>query len=146
MTLFEGRSIIVTGAASGIGRAIAEYLALQGAMVGIFDLNGEGAKNAAREIGDLGGKALGYHLDITNYQSASDTVEAFQNEAGPLYGLVNNAGWDEAKNFIDTEPDFWRKVIDINLYGPMNMTHVACRRMAEHGQGRTKMVRIILLS
>ena len=136
MTLFEGRSIIVTGAASGIGRAIAEYLALQGAMVGIFDLNGEGAKNAAREIGDLGGKALGYHLDITNYQSASDTVEAFQNEAGPLYGLVNNAGWDEAKNFIDTEPDFWRKVIDINLYGPMNMTHVACRRMAEHGQGR----------
>jgi len=136
MTVFQGHAIIVTGAASGIGRAIAEHLALQGAVVGIFDLNGEGAAQAAREIGISGGKALAYQLDITNYQAARDAVEVFQKAEGPLYGLVNNAGWDEAKNFIDTEPDFWRKVIDVNLYGPMNMTHVACRQMAPHGQGR----------
>ena len=54
----------------------------------------------------------------------------------PVFGLVNNAGWDEAKPFIQTELDLWKKVIDINLYGPLNLTHIVGRRMAERGAGR----------
>lgn len=136
MNLYAGRSIIITGAAGGIGRALAEYLAEQGAHIGIFDLNESGAHEVAEMIADKGGSAHAECLDITDYEAVQQTVGKFQEIAGPLYGLVNNAGWDEAKNFIDTDPDFWRKVIDINLYGPLNMTHVACRQMAEHGIGR----------
>jgi 2-hydroxycyclohexanecarboxyl-CoA dehydrogenase len=136
MSQYEGRPIIITGAASGIGRAIAEYLAQHGAYVGIFDLNGTGAQEAVDAIKDNGGSAVAQQLDITDYQAAQHAVTSFQAVAGPLYGLVNNAGWDEAKNFIDTEPDFWRKIIDINLYGPLNMTHIASREMAKQGVGR----------
>lgn len=136
MNLYEGHPIIITGAASGIGRAIAEFLAEQGAHVGIFDLNETGARETAESIVRDGGNALARQVDITDYAAVQHTIGEFQEIAGPLYGLVNNAGWDEAKNFIDTEPDFWRKVIDINLYGPLNMTHVACRQMALHGTGR----------
>jgi 2-hydroxycyclohexanecarboxyl-CoA dehydrogenase len=50
--------------------------------------------------------------------------------------LVNNAGWDRAANFLDTTPEFWRKVIAINLYGPLNMSHVVLRGMAARGFGR----------
>ena len=133
---FEGRSIIVTGAASGIGNAIATHLANQGAFIGIFDLNAEGATEAAAAIMRDGGRATTTVIDITDYQAVSEAVAEFNQQHGPLYGLVNNAGWDEAKNFSDTNPAFWQKVIDINLYGPLNMTHSACRHMAQQGEGR----------
>ncbi|XOV85377.1 MAG: SDR family NAD(P)-dependent oxidoreductase [bacterium] len=136
MSLFEQRPIIITGAASGIGRAIAQYLARQGAFVGIFDLNEAGAQETVEAITDSGGNAVAQRLDIADYKAAEKSIHEFQEVAGPLYGLVNNAGWDEAKNFIDTRPEFWQKIIDINLYGPLNMTHIACRHMIEQGVGR----------
>lgn len=136
MSTFEQRPIIVTGAASGIGRAIAMYLAQRGAHVGIFDLNEAGAQETAEAIHRENGNAVAQQLDITDYNAVQQAVASFQETAGPLYGLVNNAGWDEARNFIETEPVFWHKVIDINLYGPLNMTHVACRHMEENGIGR----------
>ncbi len=136
MNIFEGRSIIVTGAASGIGRAISEYLAERGATVGIFDQNETGANDTAAYIESQGGRADAYKVDICDYAAVEQATVSFVSVNGPLYGLVNNAGWDEARNFIDTEPSFWRKVIDINLYGPLNITHVACRLMAENGEGR----------
>ena len=55
---------------------------------------------------------------------------------GPVSFLVNNAGWDRAANFLDTTPDFWRKVVAINLFGPLNMNHVVLRGMAARGFGR----------
>lgn len=136
MSTFDQRPIIVTGAASGIGRAIAKYLAERGAHVGVFDLNETGAQETAEAIRSEDGSAVAQQLDITDYNAVEKAVASFQETAGPLYGLVNNAGWDEAKNFIDTEPTFWHQVIDINLYGPLNMTHVACRYMAQNGIGR----------
>ncbi len=136
MADLKQRAIIVTGAASGIGRAIAEHLAGQGAIVGIFDLNEAAGAEVAATIIDSGGQALAKQIDITEYAAAGAAIAEFEAAAGPLYGLVNNAGWDEAANFIDTKPEFWRKVIDINLFGPLNMTHIACAHMQPQGEGR----------
>jgi 2-hydroxycyclohexanecarboxyl-CoA dehydrogenase len=130
------KSIIVTGGASGIGKAIALRLGEEGCKVGIFDLNGAGAEAAAKEICVADGAAYAFKVDITDYDAVAMAVDEFEKAAGPVYGLVNNAGWDEAMPFIQTEPDFWQKVIDINLFGPLNLTHIVGRRMAERGEGR----------
>jgi 2-hydroxycyclohexanecarboxyl-CoA dehydrogenase len=132
----EGKPVIVTGGASGIGKAIALRLGQAGSKVAIFDLNGEGAEAAAAAIRGKGGKAWAYKVDITNYAAVATAVDAFEQAAGPVFGLVNNAGWDESKPFIETEPEFWKKVIDINLYGPLNLTHVVARRLTQTGAGR----------
>jgi 2-hydroxycyclohexanecarboxyl-CoA dehydrogenase len=132
----KGQNVIVTGGASGIGRAIATRLGEEGCVVGIFDLNGNGAKEVADAINGGGGKAFAYTCDITDYATVADAVAKFEGDAGPVDGLVNNAGWDQSIRFIDTEPDFWRKVVDINLYGPLNLSHIVLKGMAERGKGR----------
>lgn len=132
----DQKPVIVTGGASGIGKAIGLRLGEESARVAIFDMNEKGAEAAAAEIRQKGGEAWAYKVDITDYAAVARAVGAFEKAAGQVYGLVNNAGWDEAKPFIQTEPDFWKKVIDINLYGPLNLTHVVARRLAEQGAGR----------
>ncbi len=132
----DQKPVIVTGGASGIGKAIRLRLGEESARVAIFDMNEKGAEAAAAEIRQKGGEAWAYKVDITDYAAVARAVDAFEKAAGQVYGLVNNAGWDEAKPFIQTEPDFWKKVIDINLYGPLNLTHVVARRLAEQGAGR----------
>ena len=130
------KPVIVTGGASGIGKAIALRLGEEGCKVGIFDLNGAGASEAADAIRQRGGEAWGYKVDIADYGLVSRAVESFEKDAGPVFGLVNNAGWDIAKPFIETEPDLWQKIIGINLFGPLNLTHVVASRLAAQGRGR----------
>ncbi len=130
------QKIIVTGAASGIGRAIARRLAEEGAVVGIFDINQEGGKALAEEIGAAGGRAHAYVVDITSYDAVAKGVGAFEADAGPVDGLVNNAGWDRSEPFLQTDDAVRRKVVDLNLYGPINMCHVVLAGMAERGRGR----------
>ena len=130
------KPVIVTGGASGIGKAIALRLGEEGAKVAIFDMNVKGAEATAEVIRKKGGAAWAYKVDIIDYATVARAVDAFEEAAGPVYGLVNNAGWDEARPFIQTEPDFWKKVIDINLYGPLNLTHIVARKLAEQGAGR----------
>ncbi len=86
-------------------------------------MNEKGAEVTAEAIRKNGGEAWAYKVNIIDYVTVARAVDAFEEVAGPVC-LVNNAGWDEAKPFIQTEPDFWKKVIDINLYGPLNLTHV----------------------
>lgn len=132
----EGRPVIVTGGASGIGKAIVLRLGVAGCKVGIFDLNEKGGAAAAEAVRVGGGKAWSYCVDITDYAAVAKAVDDFEKAAGSVYGLVNNAGWDEARSFVQTEPAFWKKVVDINLYGPLNLTHVVARRLAATGAGR----------
>ncbi|TDI90844.1 MAG: SDR family oxidoreductase [Chloroflexi bacterium] len=125
------RPVIVTGGASGIGFAIVERLLAQGYPVAVFDLNCAGLQI----LGD-NSSLHPFEVDITEYDSVARVVAEFETATGPVYGLINNAGWDSAKLFIKTEIDFWRKVIEINLYGPLNVTHLALKRMAELERGR----------
>jgi 2-hydroxycyclohexanecarboxyl-CoA dehydrogenase len=132
----KDRTVLVTGAANGIGAAIARRLAQEGCSVGIVDLDAPAGEKVASEISNDGGQASLHVADITDYDAVSRVVENFESACGPLAGLVNNAGWDRAANFLDTTPEFWRKIVEINLFGPLNISHVVLRGMAARGFGR----------
>lgn len=131
------KNVIVTGAADGIGRAIALRLGEEGCTVGILDLNEAGGVAVASAIRDAGGKAFAYRTDISDYAQVESAVARFEQDAGgPIQFLVNNAGWDKAVSFLESDRPLWDKVIAINLYGPLNLHHIVVRRMAEAGFGR----------
>src|SRR5262245_13166025 len=132
----KDRTVVVTGGANGIGAAIARRLAEEGCAVGVFDLDDAAGEKISGEIEAAGGRASLHVVDITDYDAVSRAVESIESSFGPVSFLVNNAGWDRAANFLDTTPDFWRKVVAINLFGPLNMHHVVLRRMAARGFGR----------
>jgi len=124
----DGRKALVTGGASGIGAAIAERLAAEGAEVWVGDVNVPGAERVAGEV-----NGHGIELDVTDLDSARAAVEA----VGPeLAILVNNAGTDEFGFFPTTTPEQWQRVIDINLNGVLNCTAAALPVMQAAGYGR----------
>ncbi|EPL3137991.1 TPA: SDR family oxidoreductase [Pseudomonas aeruginosa] len=132
----EGRTAYVTGAGSGIGLAIAQRLADEGMAIGILDMNGEAAAQAVDSIVSNGGRAHAQVCDITQYDQVCRAVAALEKAVGPAWALVNNAGWDKPMPFLKTEPDFWRKVIDINYLGPLHVTHAVAPGMVERDGGR----------
>jgi len=132
----KDKVIIVTGSASGIGRALALRFGAEGALVALFDINEAGAKDTASTIAAAGGKALTYRVDITDRGSIEAAVAALDGAVGRIDVLVNNAGWDIPIPFVDTDRAFWDKVIAINLYGPLNMHHVVLPRMMARKAGR----------
>ena len=124
----DGRKALVTGGASGIGTAIAERLAAEGAEVWVGDIDVPGAEKVA---GEIAGHAI--ELDVTDLDSARAAVEA----VGPgLAILINNAGTDEFGFFPMTTPEQWQRVIDINLYGVLNCTAAALPVMQAASYGR----------
>ncbi len=110
----KGKTAIVTGGAAGIGAAIVERFRAEGTNVVIFDLNGE------------------KKVDITDYEAVKNAVAA----AGPVDILVNNAGWDTFKPFLKTDPEFWQKIIALNLVGVLNMMHCVLPGMVARGGGK----------
>ena len=123
----EGRRALVTGGASGIGAAISRRLAAEGAEVVIGDLNLDGARDVAGEIG-----AAAAELDVTDPEAAS----AVAGSQGPFQVLVNNAGVDDFAFFTDMTPERWRRLIAVNLEGVFACTHAVLPSMQEAGYGR----------
>jgi 2-hydroxycyclohexanecarboxyl-CoA dehydrogenase len=132
----KDRTVLVTGGANGIGAAIARRLAQEGCAVGIFDLDAATGETIVGEIKAAGGRASLHAVDITDYDAVARAVESLEAAFGPLAFLVNNAGWDRAQSFLETTPEFWRKIVAINLFGPLNVNHVVLRGMAARGFGR----------
>ena len=123
------RTALVTGAARGIGRAIAEALAAKGHAVVLGDLLEDEARAVAEAIG---AGATAVRLDVTDTDSVRSAVAA----AGPVDIVVNNAGWDELKRFVDTDEAFWDRVIEVNFKGCLRMTHAVLPGMVERRFGR----------
>ncbi len=130
------RTVLVTGGANGIGAAVVRRLAQEGCVVGILDRDAAAGERLLAEVAADGGRASLHAADITDYDAVARAVQSFESVAGPVACLVNNAGWDRAANFLDTTPEFWRTVVGINLFGPLNVSHLVLRGMAERGFGR----------
>jgi 2-hydroxycyclohexanecarboxyl-CoA dehydrogenase len=135
MTLRD-RVAFVTGGASGIGRAIVLALARAGARVTVADLNADGARAVAREVESAGGVALAQPLDITDVAAVDAAIDATAAGGGGLHILVNCAGWDRPMPFVETTPEFWDKILAINLKGPMACTRAALRHMMKQESGK----------
>ena len=133
----KGKTAIVSGAGSGIGRAIAQRLGAEGTTVGVFDINAAGAAETVAAIEGAGGSAFAVACDITDYAVVSGAVEHFEQQTGRGTDiLVNNAGWDTPMPFLKTDEAFWRKVVAINWFGPLHMTHAVAKGMAARRSGR----------
>jgi len=132
----DGQAVLLTGGASGIGRAIALRLGQEGCKVGILDRDGAGAAATAEAIAAEGGLARAFETDITDLDAVEAAVASFEREVGETTGLVNNAGWDLAAPFLETDAALWRKIVEINLFGPLHVTRAVLTRMVERGRGR----------
>ena len=116
----------VTGAGSGIGRAIAHGYAREGAQVAVLDLNGEAASETAQQILNAGGKALAFTLDVTDRDACRVMATKVAGEVGNISILVNNAGINRRNAFTadrDAVIKDWEDIIAINLNGTFNVTH-----------------------
>nr|WP_199899703.1 glucose 1-dehydrogenase [Sneathiella glossodoripedis] len=129
----KGKNAIVTGAGGGLGTAISQRLAEAGCSVGIFDLNAEAARSTARSIGE---KASAHTVDISDLDAVKKAVAEFEEKVGPVDILVNNAGWDKVGNFLETDKALWEKIVAINLWGPLHVTHTVAQGMTARGKGK----------
>lgn len=122
---------IVTGAAQGIGRSIAEYLAVMGGDIAIFDIvDGSEVVNSIREKGQ---RAEFYHVDVSNFQMVGEAVDKVVKEMGHIYNLVNNAGITNDKLLLRMKEDDWDRVIRVNLKSAFNCTRAVVRYMIKTG-------------
>ncbi|GAB5010703.1 glucose 1-dehydrogenase [Mycobacterium avium subsp. hominissuis] len=132
----QARVAVVTGAARGIGREIALALGRQGRRVAVADLRAHEAKETAATITAAGGTAMPVAVDVSDPASVKEGLNEVREQLGPISILVNNAGWDELKPFVDTDEEFWQRVIEINYKGVLRTTHSVLPAMIEAGWGR----------
>ncbi|KYK47695.1 2-hydroxycyclohexanecarboxyl-CoA dehydrogenase [Bradyrhizobium liaoningense] len=126
---------IVTGGGQGIGRALSLRLAQEGCKVAIFDLKPEAGAETAKLAG-ASTTIKTYELDVGDYAAVKDAVGKVEAELGPIWALVNNAGWDKPMPFLATDQALWDKIIRINMLGPLNTHHVVAPLMVERRAGR----------
>ncbi len=131
----SGRVAIVTGAARGLGQALAQGLADQGARVVLGDLNDAGARQAAEAIAAAGGQAVGTRVDVADPESCEALVRFAVERFGRVDVLVNNAGIDIIEPVGEVTAEAWTRVIDVDLLGVLNASQSAIRQMLAQGGG-----------
>jgi 3-oxoacyl-[acyl-carrier protein] reductase len=133
---FRGQVALVTGSARGIGRAIAEALAGNGADVVIADINLDEAKETSAEVAGLGVKTMAARLDVSNSREVIKTFEDVAKEFGRLDILVNNAGITRDSLVLRMKEEDWDSVINVNLKGVFLCSKEAVKIMAKQRYGR----------
>ncbi|MDI4655577.1 SDR family NAD(P)-dependent oxidoreductase [Xanthobacter autotrophicus] len=118
----KGKVVVVTGGGGGIGSATCRRFAEEGARVVVADISTAAAEKVAEEIKAAGGEAITAVVDLTDAAATAAKVAEVESAFGPIDILVNNAGWDLFVPFLKSEPDFWTKIIDINLRSVLNIT------------------------
>ncbi len=135
MTL-QGSTAIVTGAARGIGRAIALRLARAGAQVSVLDILADEAAAVRREVEALGVTGLALGSDLTRRAEVEEAVQQVLGQWGQIDVVVNNAGWDRMEMFLDSEEPTWDRIIAINFKSVLYVCKAALPSMVARGRGR----------
>src|SRR5450631_1649394 len=125
----EGKSIIVTGAGSGMGRAIANRLAAEGANITVADLDGTSAQTVVEEIRVQGGNAVPAQADVSERQAVIAMVDCAISAFGRLDVIYNNAGFNKPMHLLDVTEENWRSIMDVNALGVLICTQEAARQM-----------------
>ncbi|HZA75474.1 MAG TPA: SDR family NAD(P)-dependent oxidoreductase [Acidimicrobiales bacterium] len=130
------RTAIVTGAGSGIGRAIAQRLAEDGHAVAILDLNEAAAETVADALREKGHEAVACGVDVSDRGRVNDAVQRVRDALGPVLVLVNNAGLPGFTPFLKITDEEWDRIIAVNLNGPFYCTQAVLPDMIDAGWGR----------
>jgi NAD(P)-dependent dehydrogenase (short-subunit alcohol dehydrogenase family) len=125
----NGRKILITGAALGMGRAIAQLFAREGAALALLDANGDGVAEVARELG-----AHGINTDVSIPEQVERSVAEANEVLRGIDGVVNAAGILRVAPFSETAPDLWRRVHDVNLFGPYLVCRAALPALQRSGK------------
>ncbi len=136
MGLLDNKTAIVTGAARGIGRAIAMELAKEGANIAFTDIaEDDNFKSAEKELNALGIKAKGYVSDASNFEQSQTLIDTVVKDFGGIHILVNNAGITRDNLLMRMTEDQWDLVLKVNLKSAFNMTKAATRPMMKQREG-----------
>ncbi len=130
------RVAVVTGAASGMGLAVATRLTSLGHRAALLDLDGDAAATAAEALRDGGADALALPVDVTDRDAVDDAIAKVRTELGPVEILVTSAGLDEFRAFTDITPDTWARMLAVNLTGTFHAIQSAIPDMLDAGWGR----------
>lgn len=130
------RVALVTGGGRGIGREISRALAAQGRRVAVADLRLDEARSTAEEIRSAGGEAEAVFVDVTDTAAVEEAFEQTTARLGAPEVLVNCAGWDALMPFLDTDEEFWDRILEINLKGALRTVHRALPAMIDAQWGR----------
>jgi NAD(P)-dependent dehydrogenase (short-subunit alcohol dehydrogenase family) len=130
------RVALITGGARGIGYTAARLFAGEGARLALVDINGAAAEAAAARLAAGGAKVIGIGADITDVAQCASMVDRVSAELGPLAIVVNSAAVLDDKTFLESTPADWKRVVDVCLFGAMNVLHSALPGMVERRFGR----------
>jgi 2-hydroxycyclohexanecarboxyl-CoA dehydrogenase len=132
---FNGQTIVVTGAASGIGRATAEAFAKAGGHVILADLSADNGEAAAKDLRAAGHKATYLQLDVASDASIAAFVKSAQ-ALGDVNVIANVAGYGKGQPFVENTPDFWDRVVDVNFMGPVKLIRALLDPMIARRSGK----------
>jgi 3-oxoacyl-[acyl-carrier protein] reductase/2-hydroxycyclohexanecarboxyl-CoA dehydrogenase len=132
--MFEDRTVLVVGGGSGMGRATAILAAREGGRVAVADVNMDGAEETVRLIGDEG-ESRAFAVDVTTLESCRRMVAEVLEAFGSIEHLISTVGWTTTTFFMDETPEYWDKVIAINLLGSINVSYAVLEHMQERGGG-----------
>lgn len=132
---FDGKTVIVTGGALGIGEAVCELLAERGASISILDRDEKAGEKVCRSIEQKGGRALFNHVDVSNYSEVATAVEVTQASFGSIDSLVVSAGIQRYGTAVTTDEEQWDEVFGVNLKGAWNAARAVIPFIKQSGGG-----------
>ena len=135
MSKFEGKSVMITGGAQGIGEGIARRLAAEGASIAIADINGENAESVAKSLKSDGGKAIGVKVDVADRGQVQAAIKKVVDSFGRLDVLFNNAGFNKPLPFLDVDENNYNSIMRVNGWGVMLGIQEGAKQMIAQGGG-----------